>query len=372
MTLLLLGLLGGSFVYCTLVVIAAWRYKRQKPPVLGDTPAISVLKPLCGTDDELEDNLASFFEQDYPEYEILFAVHEPNDPALEAVRRVRQRHLQIPVRVIVTGEPPVANRKVFSLSLMLEAARHALIVTSDSDVRAPRDLLRTFAAEFRDEKLGLATCPYRVHPSGSSWASVEAAGLNSEFLAGVLVAAMLEGVKFALGPTMALRREVVERLGGFLAFKDHLAEDFVIGQRTAALGYRTILSSCVVEHRVSARGLGESLRHQLRWARSTRRSRPAGYVGQVFTNPIPLALLCWALRPDWWLVLLGAALVRGLATWATSQLVLGDPLVRRRWWLVPLQDLISFCVWLTGFVGNTVTWRGRQYRLEADGRFRPA
>ena len=211
-----------------------------------------------------------------------------------------------------------------------------------------------------------------MHPSGSFWASAEAAGLNTEFLAGVLVAAMLEGVKFALGPTMALRREVVERLGGFLAFKDHLAEDFVIGQRTAALGYRTILSSCVVEHRVSARGLGESLRHQLRWARSTRRSRPAGYVGQVFTNPIPLALLCWALRPDWWLVLLGAALVRGLATWATSQLVLGDPLVRRRWWLVPLQDLISFCVWLTGFVGNTVTWRGRQYRLEADGRFRPA
>lgn len=370
--LVLFVLLGGACVYCLLVVVAASRHAAARPPASSAEPPISVLKPLCGWDDELEGNLASFFEQDYPDFELIFAVHDPADPALSAVERLRRRYPGVPTSVLVTGEPPVPNRKVWSLHRMCERARHSILVTGDSDVRVGRGMLRTLAAEMEDGPAGLVTCPYRAEPGSFAWSSLEAAELNTNFIGGVLVAAMLDGVKFALGPALAVRREALDRIGGFLAFQDYLAEDFLLGQRVAAAGWKTRLSTFVVEHRIGAPGWLPSLKHQLRWARSTRRSRPAGYVGQIFTNPLPLALLLCILRPDLWPLALTTGVFRAAAAWATSQFVLKDPLVRRRWWLVPVQDFISFAVWIAGFFGRTVLWRGRRYRLLPDGRFRAA
>ncbi len=218
----------------------------------------------------------------------------------------------------------------------------------------------------------MVTCPYRAAPGRSFWSTLEAIGLNTDFIAGVLVARMLDGMKFALGPTIAARREMLEEIGGFDVLKNYLAEDFVLGKLAARRGRQVVLSSYVIEHRIGAQPLGANWRHRLRWNRSTRRSRPWGYVGLVFTYPLPLALLWWAARPAAWPLVVLAVALRAASACATAGLVLRDPLVRRRWWLVPLQDVVSFAVWLAGFFGNTIVWRGQPYHLRRDGTFIPS
>jgi ceramide glucosyltransferase len=366
---LLLALVAGSLVYCVLTIIAAVRYRAVKPAPLRAAAPISVLKPLAGIDDGLEENLRTFFEQDYEKFEILFAVRSAQDPAIGVVERLSAQYPAVPSRLIVTGEPPYANAKVYSLDLMLKAAQYDLLVMADSDIRVTRGMLAVIAAEFQDAGLGLATCPYRAVPGRSFWNTLEAVGLNTEFIGGVLVARMLDGMKFALGPTIAARRATLEGIGGFDAVKDFLAEDFVMGNLAAARGDGVILSSYVIEHHIGAQTLGANLRHRLRWNRSTRRSRPAGYVGQLFTNPLPLALLLWAVRPEWWPVAAVTLLLRAAAGAATAGYVLRDPLTARLFWLVPVQDVLSFAMWVAGFFGNTILWRGRKYYLQADGRF---
>jgi len=366
---LLLALVAGSLVYCVLTVVAAIRYRSVRPPPLLHHTPISVLKPLAGIDDGLEENLRTFFEQRYSDFEILFAVRNPTDPAIAVAERLRARYPGVPSQLIVTGEPPYPNAKVYSLDRMLAASRHDLLVMSDSDIRVTADMLAVIAAEFQDAKLGLATCPYRAVPGRSFWNTLEAIGLNTEFIGGVLVARMLDGMKFALGPTIAARRATLEGIGGFDAVKDFLAEDFVMGNLAAARGDRVILSSYVIEHHIGAQTLAANLRHRLRWNRSTRRSRPAGYVGQLFTNPLPLALLLWAVRPEWWPIAGVTLLLRAAAALATAGYVLRDPLTARLFFLLPFQDTLSFAMWLAGFFGNTILWRGRKYYLRADGRF---
>jgi ceramide glucosyltransferase len=366
---LLAALVAGSLVYCVLTIVAAVRYRGVHPPPLRDPVSISILKPLAGVEDGLEENLRTFFEQNYPDFEILFAVRNPDDPAVAVAERLRSRYPSVPSRLIVTGEPPYPNAKVYSLDRMLAAARHDLLVMSDSDIRVTPGMLAVIAAEFQNPHLGLATCPYRAVPGRSFWNTLEAVGLNTEFIGGVLVARMLDGMKFALGPTIAARRATLLGIGGFDAVKDFLAEDFVMGNLAAARGDGVILSSYVIEHRIGAQTLGANLRHRLRWNRSTRRSRPAGYVGQLFTNPLPLALLLWAARPEWWPAAAATLILRAAAAWATAGYVLRDPLTARRFFLVPVQDMLSFVMWLAGFFGNTILWRGRKYYLQPDGRF---
>jgi ceramide glucosyltransferase len=372
---LLVLLLVGSWVNCVLTSIAARRYLAVSPPPLSALPPISVLKPLCGQDDSLEENLRSFFTQDYPDYEILFAIDGLDDPAVAVLDKVRRQFPNGPkVHLFETGEPAVPNRKAHSLGYLVARARHSILVMSDSDACVPRNLLRRIAAEFesaalQDMPVGVVTCPYRAVPGRGFWSRLEAIGMNTEFLAGVLVAWLVGEMDFALGPTLAARREALEAMGGFAELGHYLAEDFVIGNRAPQVGFSVVLSSCVIEHRIGSQTLKENLQHRLRWARSTRRSRPAGYWGEIFTNPLPLALLLLFGAPKLWPLAAVTALFRALAAWSTAQQVLDDPLTARRWWLIPLQDLISWLVWLTGFFGNTIAWRGRRYKLLPDGRF---
>jgi ceramide glucosyltransferase len=370
-TALLAALLAGSLVYCVLTVLAARRYLAVRPPELRAPVPISVLKPLYGLDEGLEENLRSFFVQQYPEFEILLAVHRADDPAVPVAEKLRREFSHGPVaRLIVTGEPPGPNAKAFSLQRMMAEARHDLLVMSDSDVRGTPQMLQQIAAEFQDPRVGLVTCPYRAVPGVRFWSCLEAVGMNTEFLGGVLVARMLEGMKFALGPTIAARRDELARMGGFEHLKDFLAEDFVMGKLAAELGSRVLLSSYVIEHRIGSQALGTNLRHRLRWARSTRRSRPAGYWGQVFTNPLLVALLLCAIQPRAWPLLLVTGAFRAGAAWAVAGWVLHDPLTQKRWWLIPLQDVVSFLVWIAGFFGNTILWRGRKCYVAPDGRFK--
>ncbi len=366
MAYVLLTLLAGAVVYSFLTIIAAWRYLAvQKLPLSSPEP-ISILKPLSGLEDGLESNLRTFFEQDYPAYEILFAVGVADDPAVGVVEELRREYPRIPTRLIVTGTAPYPNAKVFSLDRMLAAAAHELIVMSDSDTRVTPTLLRTVTAEFQNPRVGIATCPYRAMPGPSIWSRLEVTGMNTDFMAGILVARMIEGMQFAVGPTIVARRPALESIGGFNRLKDYLAEDFVMGKFAAEAGYEVILSSYVIEHHIGGSGLRQNVAHRLRWARSTRRSRPLGYLGQLFTMPLPLALLVWAWNPAWWPVGVLALLLRVLAAYVVSARVLKAKL---SWLQLPVEDMAAFCFWIAGFFGNTILWRGRRYRLHRDGRF---
>jgi ceramide glucosyltransferase len=365
-TIILLLLLAGALVYSLLTVIAALRYLAVQPPELRLAEPVSILKPLAGLDLDLESNLRTFFEQDYPSFEILFAVREADDPAIPVVEKLGREYPKVPSRLLVTGEPPYPNAKVFSLERMLQASAYDLLVMSDSDIRVTPALLRTIAAEFQDPKLGVATCPYRAVAGLSFWSGLEAIGMNTDFLAGILVARMLEGMRFAVGPTIAARRNVLESIGGFERLKDYLAEDFAMGKFAAEAGHGVSLSWYVIEHHIGSSDFRHNAAHRLRWTRSTRRSRPAGYMGQLFTMPLPWALLVTAWNPAWWPVLPVTLAIRGMSAWIVSELVLH---ARINWLLLPLEDIAGFCFWMAGFFGNTITWRGRRYRLEPDGRF---
>jgi ceramide glucosyltransferase len=271
LSVFLMMMVAGALVYALLTVIAAAAYRRVSPPPLRDRVPISILKPLAGVDEGLEANLRSFFAQHYGEFEILFAVHDDADPAIALVEKLRREFPAVPTRLIVGGDPPYPNAKVYSLDLMLQAARHEIVVMGDSDVRVSPRLLETLAREFQAERVGLITCPYRAVAGPSLWSEMEALFMNTEFLGGVLVARLLNGMDFALGPTIAVRKCALAQIGGFDFLKDYLAEDFVMGNRVAASGWHVLLSSEVIEHRIGSEKFGSNLSHRLRWLRSTRR-----------------------------------------------------------------------------------------------------
>ena len=368
----------GSAIYAVLSIIAAYFQTRAshngtnrlcyaQTRIKGGEIPISVLKPLSGNEPFLERNIRSFFEQDYTNFELLFAVRREDDAAAGIVRRLRDEYPHVRSRLFFTGEPPYANAKVFSLSKMTALAEYEWLVMSDSDVRVSGDFLRRLSAEFASGRYDLATCPYRAIPSRSPWSLLEALGMNTEFWSTAFVAKLVEGVRFTIGPTVAARRSVFAAIP-WQSLSSFLAEDFVLGQRAAAAGFRVDLSQVVVEHHLSDESMAENLSHRLRWARSTRRSRPLGYVGQLFTNPLPMALAVVALNRRLWPALAVTAVLRAASGYFTA-CALGDTLTRGKWWLVPIQDLLSFLFWIAGFTGNHIAWRGRRYRLRRDGTF---
>ena len=369
LTTALAVLLTGSLVYCVLIVVATRRFLSATLPAPGNKPPVSVLKPLCGHDDGLEENLRSFMVQDYPVYEVLFGVHHPDDRAVAVAEKIIGEFSgRISARLIITGESPIPNAKAFSLNRMVRDARYDVLVMSDSDVRVTPSLLSHLAQEFQDDRIGLISCPYRAVPGKSFWSRLEAIGMNTELLGGVMVARMIEGMRFALGCTVAVRRSVLEDMGGFGYLQEFLAEDFVIGQRAAELGHGVLFSSYVIEHRIGSQNMMHNLGHRMRWARSTRRSRPLGYWGQIFTYPLPLALLLCAAYPAAWPVLFLTFILRGIAALATARNIVHDPITQKQWWLLPVQDLIGFSVWISGFVGDKIVWRDRKCTVMRDGR----
>jgi len=348
-------------------VVAAIRYLAAPGPSdtsEGSEP-ISVLKPLAGLDEGLEENLRGFFRQVYPHFELVFAVRQETDPCVPLVRRLCAEHAPIPSRLILTGEPPYPHAKVYALARMLAEARHDLIVMSDSDIRVTPDFLGHVAAEFSGGATALATCPYRALPGRSFWSRLEAAGMNTTFWQGVLTARLLDGMKFAVGPTTVARRGAIDSIGGIERVKNYLAEDFELGKLIAAAGQRVILSSYVVEHRIGSESRADNFTHRIRWARTSRRSRPWGYFGQLFTYPLPLALLLVAAMPRWWPLLASTAVIRYASALFVSQVVLW---ARLNWALLPIEDVLGFAFWIAGFFGNSITWRGRTYRLDREGR----
>jgi ceramide glucosyltransferase len=335
------------------------------------TPPVSILKPLKGTDPEIYESFRSHCLQDYPQYEIIFGVSDPDDPAIQHVERLRVEFPQRAIRLLVCPENLGANTKVSNLAQMVREARYELFVVNDSDIRVGSHYLRDVLAPLGDARVGLVTCLYRGVPAATLGSRLESVGISTDFAPGVLTARLLEkGIRFGLGSTLAFRRSDLKAIGGFESFADYLADDYELGRRIAGLGLRVELSKEIVETFLPAYTFSEFLRHQLRWARTIRASRFWGFLGLIFTFALPWATLVvltsrgaiWA-----WGLLAAACCVRLLPAFVVGRTVLNDPQLPSHLWLIPLRDFIALFVWLGSFVGGTLVWRGDHFQLN-EGR----
>ena len=367
-----------STVYAVLVAVAAVRLARrarmQQPGVFA--PPVSLLKPLHGSEPELASHLKSFFQQDYPDFEIIFCARSDEDKGLEIAREVAARYPQVKARFLCSGHSPYANAKVWSLEHMEKAAAHRFLVVSDSDVSVTSSYLRAVIAPFEDRRVGMVTCLYRGVTGGSFWSTLEGVGMSIEMSAGVLVAEMFEGMKFALGPTMVVRRDTLDNVGGFRALGPYHADDFMLGSLIAASGQQVVLSTHTINHHVLNLSFLTSVLHQIRWMKSTRFSRPKGHMGTALTFSIPYGFLGAGAAMALSRPLLGALLL--LWSWASrvvlaglvSGLVVAEPSRLRTMLLYPLRDLLGFGYWVASYVSNQVRWRGQVYNLLQDGFMR--
>jgi ceramide glucosyltransferase len=365
----LLVLLAGSIVYCVLAVIGAARYRASRAPRLKVFPPVSVLRPLHGAADNTEVNLRSLFEQQYADFEVLLSVHEDSDAAAAIARKVMDEYPDVRSRLIVVGVSPFPNAKVWSLRALIAEARHEIVVMSDSDIRLPLRGFQKIISELEQKGVGLVTCPYRAAAGPRFWARLEALGLNTEFLAGMLTARLLNGMDFAIGCTIATRKSDLASIGGLEHLQRYLAEDFMMGNLMRKAGRKVILSRCVIEHYIGDDGMVKNWRHRVRWARSTRRSRRWGYLGELFTKTTAIALALWVVEPAAWGVALIGLVFRWAAEWAAGIWVLNDPLVAKYWWLLPFEGMAGFVTWVAGFFGKTIEWRGRRLVVGRDGSF---
>ncbi len=379
--LIALGIFGivTSTIYSLIVVVGVMRFRRGAGDVqeAAFLPPVSVLKPVHGDEPDLEQNLTSFFEQDYPGYEILFCARQESDLGLAAARRVMARYPHVKARILTCGEPPWPNARTFSLEIMRREAQHQILVTADSDVRVTPDYLRAVVQPMRDPRVGMVTSLYRGCTRHGLWAQLEAMGMSVEMTSGVLVANMLEGMKFALGPSMVMRQSTVAKIGGYEKVAQYYADDFVLGNWTAAAGEIVVLSHYVVEHHVLNAAFKSSIAHQQGWATSTRFSRPMGHLGEVLTYAVPFGLLAWiglALHGHWaW----GAGLLaftildRVLLCLLVASLVVRDRVAVRKAWLYPLRDLMGFIFWVRSYLATRrLRYRGDPYELLPEGRLR--
>ncbi|HYL11004.1 MAG TPA: bacteriohopanetetrol glucosamine biosynthesis glycosyltransferase HpnI [Candidatus Acidoferrales bacterium] len=368
---LVLGLAALPLLYYLAASLAAWSFFREKRRGESEgsefAPPASVLKPVRGLDREAYENFASFCRQDYPEYEILFAVSDADDPAVPVIQKLMADFPERKIRLLIGDAFPGINNKAAKLRRLADEARHDVYVISDSDVRVAPGYLRAVCAAFRDPGVGGVTCLYRGLAERQLGAELEAIGITSDFLAGVLMARKLEGIKFMLGATMATTRERLAEIGGFEALADLLADDYELGKRIAERGRRIELLAEPVSTICPAQSVRSYFKHQLRWARAVRLSRPGGYAGLLLTFGLPWSVAAAAVAPSAGVAvgfLGGYVLLRGLMAWTVGVWGLKDVLLRRRLWMVPLRDAIAFLVWLASFASNRVHWRGMEFKVK--------
>jgi ceramide glucosyltransferase len=366
-----------SLGYLILVMIAGVRFRRSQrrsPDGEAAYPPVTLLKPLCGLEPGLEANLTSFFEQEYPNFEIVFGARCADDPALKIARSISARYPSVPVKIVVTGEPWRPNAKVCSLMKMYAGAAHDYLILSDSDVRVAPNYIADVVRPLLDPRNGMVTCLYRGVSTGGLWSKLEALGMSVEMTSGAIVANLLEGMKFALGPTMAVRRDALDAVGGFGPLADYCADDYVLGREVSGHGWEVVMSHHVIDHVVINRSFATSMRHQIRWMKSTRFSRGAGHAGTGLTFAMPfglLGLLAAGALHHWTLgigLFAAAYLNRVAMATVAGWGVVRDRQALRLAWLYPLRGLMEFGFWCASYFGCEIEWRGDWYRLEEGGR----
>jgi len=362
-----------SLFYLTVIFSARRFFRAQKAAPRDFTPPASLLKPVHGLEPEAYENFASFCRQDYPQYEVLFAVASEQDPATPIIRRIMADFPALPIRLLITPQKPGSNDKVNKLCALARAAQYDLLVVSDADVRVGPGYLRAVAHPFRDAKTGAVTCLFTGIPVPALCPELEDIYLSTDFMPAVLMARQLEGVHFGLGATVAARRACLEEIGGFEALVDAAADDHEIGRRIAERGHTVEIVEATVRTWCCLRSLGEFFFQRLRWAIMARQARPLGYVGYLVAQGLPWTILAVFLSPSAAVALAFVAaylLFRIGVVWTVGVWGLHDDLLTRRWWLVPLWDAFAFVLWAVSLFWSRVRWRGRKYRV-SEGRLVP-
>ena len=359
----------APLAYYVLASVAALRFFRRErarslPPL---TPPVSVLKPVRGLDFGSYENFLSFCLQDYPDYELLFAVNDDKDPAVPLIQRLQREFPERRIRLFAGAERLGANRKINKLARLVREARNDILVISDGDVRVGPRYLREVVAPFADPRTGLVTCFYRGIAEKNLGAELEAVGTSSDFFSGVLMAEWFEGMTFALGASMVTTKSWLDRIGGLATIADKHSDDYELGHRVAQAGGKVVLSREAVWTMYPAQTPRGFFEHQVRWARTVRLCRPLSYAGLLFTHGLPWAVLAAVVAPARWI---GAAYVaayvilRMAMAWAVGVWGVGDDVLRRKLWLVPLRDAIHFGVWLVSFGSNRITWAGDEFEIQ--------
>ncbi|HXM99245.1 MAG TPA: bacteriohopanetetrol glucosamine biosynthesis glycosyltransferase HpnI [Candidatus Dormibacteraeota bacterium] len=361
----------GPLVFYGLAIYAGLSYfrrlRRLPPANRVYAPAVSILKPVRGVDREAYENFASFCDLDYPEYEILFAIAEANDPAIAIIQRLQKNFPEQSIQLIVGIEQLGITRKTNSLVRLAREAKYDLLAISDSDVRVERDYLREVVAPFVDPEVGVVTAFFRGLSPKSFCSELDAVGYPTDAAANTLVAKMLGNIDFALGWTMATRKEQLREIGGFESLINHHSDDFALGNEIFKRGYRIELLRKPVWMVFEDESMSEFLKHELRWSILLKNLRPAGYAAMAMTFGLPWALLVALVVPS---RVVGAGyflaylVSRLLVAWIVGVWGLDDPTVRRKIWLVPVRDAVSFGIYVASFFSNTVQWRGFKYRVQ--------
>ena len=354
--------------YITAILAALRFFRRERARKLPSyAPPVSLLKPVRGVDFGSYENFSSFCRQDYPDYEILFAVKDESDPAVPMIRRVAAEFPQRRIRLIFGAEQIGANRKVNKLIRLAREAQHEILVLTDGDVRVGPGYLREVIAPFADAKVGAVTSFYRAIAEKSLGAELEAIGASSDFFAGVLVSEWKEGMTFALGASIVTTKHWLGKIGGFEAIADMHSDDYELGHRIAKAGGEVLLSRegvWTMYPAQTARGFWE---HQVRWARTVRLCRPLSYAGLIFTHGLPWALLAACIAPSKWIAaayLLAYLVLRFPMAWTVGVWGVRDDLLRQKLWLVPPRDAIFFAVWVASFASKRITWGGEEFTME--------
>ncbi len=350
--------------YYALALFGAIRTAAKRKPEPNFTPPVSILKPVRGRDPAFYKAIVSHATQRYPAFEILFGVADPNDAALDDIRRVQAEYAEIPIRIVETSSR-TPNAKVGVLAAMVPHARHEILVVNDSDICVDPDYLRQAVAPLSQPGVGLSTCLYRARAS-SFPALVEALGIATEFTPSVLVARLIGVAEFALGSTMAFRKSDLARIGGFAGIADYLADDYQLGARITRLGLSVAFADSVVETNIGAATWRSIWNHQVRWSRTIRVSRPSGYYGYIATQATVWSILAAAAGFE--RLAAFALVLRIVAGTVTAAFVLHDKRSAAYFWLTPLRDIFGFAVWIAGVTGNSVEWRGERLLLSIDGK----
>lgn len=375
--------------YSLFAAATAWRDRPRSacgPAGSAPFPPVSILKPVSGLDRHTADHFATFCRQDYPEYELLFAVATEEDPAVPIIRQLIREYPERSIRLLVGAPLLGPNAKVCKLARLAHEARYDLLVISDSDISVPPGYLYAVVEPLRDPTVGAATCLYRGLPEGGICSELEALGISTEFAPAVIVARRVEGLRFTLGATMATTRSGLAAIGGFETVAQYCADDFELGRRIAATGHRVELASCTVATECAPTRFRDLIKHELRWAITMRHARPWGCAGRLLVAQ-GLPYLVWTIwtaslgsqiwassaLPGWRVALAYAmifATARAAVLWLVGVRWLNDPIVRRRWWLLPVRDMMTLLVSIAAWCTSRIEWRGQVFDLRC-GRLMP-
>ncbi len=362
----------GYLLFANFCIIELRKDKKRPHIPSGFTPPITVFKPICGLEQNMDENLRSFCQQDYPEYQILFGLHGDDDAAIPVIEKIIQDYPELDLKMVVDTSLHGSNHKVSNLINMFADAKHEILLISDSDMRVTDNYLHDIAAPFANAANGAVTCLYSGHANGSVTSRLNAMFINEWFLPSVLISNALKDISYCLGATMAVRREILTDFGGFEALADYLADDYMLGQMVTERGYKVHLSNTIVENISFEPDFKSLFLHELRWARTLRTVEPLGYMGTFLTDTLMISsftaffALLFTQHTFLPAAILGIAITARILLHLQVKSALGLN-GKGSFFLIPVRDMLSFVIRIVSFAGNSVEWRNHTFSVDDDG-----